>query len=125
MMDSLIAGFRGANYKEVAGQMLTAMSGPNLSAEARERIKASFLNTPQHVIVSAMEGMADESIWGQDKINVPVLAILAKSPFWPADTEQFYRSIAPNLDFQMFDGVGHFLMMEKPKEFNQAVIAFL
>jgi hypothetical protein len=32
---------------------------------------------------------------------VPVLAILAKSPFYPADIEQFYRSIAPNLDFQM------------------------
>jgi len=125
MMDSLIAGFRGANYKEVAGQMLTAMSGPNLSAEARERIKASFLNTPQHVVVSAMEGMADASIWGADKINVPVLAIMAKNPFYPPDLEQRYRSLAPTLDFQMWDGVGHFIMMEKPKEFNAAVVAFL
>ncbi len=25
----------------------------------------------------------------------------------------------------MWDGVGHFLMMEKPKEFNAAVIAWL
>jgi len=49
---------------------------------------------------------------------VPVLAILAKSPFWPADTEQFYRTIAPSLDFQMWDGVGHFLMMEGPERFN-------
>jgi pimeloyl-ACP methyl ester carboxylesterase len=72
-----------------------------------------------------MEGMADDSIWGQDKINVPVLAIMAKSPFNPPGTEQFYRSIAPNLDFQMWEGVGHFLMMEKPKQFNEAVIAFL
>jgi pimeloyl-ACP methyl ester carboxylesterase len=125
MMDSLIAGFRGANYKEVAGQMLTAMSGPNLSAEARERIKASFLNTPQHVVVSAMEGMADASIWGADKINVPVLAIMAKNPFYPPDLEQRYRGLAPTLDFQMWDGVGHFIMMEKPKEFNAAVLAFL
>jgi pimeloyl-ACP methyl ester carboxylesterase len=125
MMDSLIAGFRGANYKEVAGQMLTAMSGPNLSAEARERIKASFLNTPQHVVVSAMEGMADASIWGADKINVPVLAIMAKNPFYPPDLEQRYHSLAPTLDFQMWDGVGHFIMMEKPKEFNAAVLAFL
>ena len=125
LMDGFIAGFRGPNYKEAGKQMFAGMAGPNLSAELKERIQASFLNTPQHVIVSAMEGMAEDSIWGQDKINVPVLAILAKSPFWPADTEQFYRSVAPNLDFQMFDGVGHFLMMEKPKEFNEAVIAFL
>ncbi|MDQ2921223.1 MAG: alpha/beta hydrolase [Acidobacteriota bacterium] len=125
MMDGFIAGFRGPNYKEAGKQMFAGMAGPNLSPELQERIQASFLNTPQHVLVGAMEGMADESIWGQDKINVPVLAILAKSPFWPADTEQFYRSIAPDLDFQKWDGVGHFLMMEKPKQFNDAVLAFL
>src|SRR3984893_9965625 len=125
LMEGFIAGFRGPNYKEAGKQMFAGMAGPNLFPELKESLQASFLNTPQHVIVSAMEGMAEDSIWGQDKINVPVLAILAKSPFWPADTEQFYRSIAPNLDFQMFDGVGHFLMMEKPKEFNDAVIAFL
>ena len=125
MMEGLIAGFRGPNYKEAAGQMLTAISGPYMSAENRERVKASFLNTPQHVVVGAMEGMADESIWGADKINVPVLAIMAKSPFYPPDIEQGYRGIAPSLDFQMWEGVGHFLMMEKPKQFNDAVIAFL
>jgi pimeloyl-ACP methyl ester carboxylesterase len=125
MMEGFIAGFRGPNYKEAGEQMFAAMAGPHLSAEIQERIKTSFLNTPQHVLVSAMEGMADETIWGQDKINVPVLAIMAKSPFYSADTEQFYRSIAPNLDFQMWEGVGHFLMMEKPKEFSDAVVAFL
>ncbi|MDQ6653454.1 MAG: alpha/beta hydrolase [Acidobacteriota bacterium] len=125
MMEGFIAGFRGPNYKEFGQKMFAAMAGPNLSPETQERIKTSFLNTPQHVLVSAMEGMADDSIWGQDKINVPVLAIMAKSPFYPADLEQSYRSIAPKLDFQMWEGVGHFLMMEKPKEFNDAVIAFL
>src|SRR5258708_23507534 len=61
MMDRLIDGFRGANYKEAVNQMLTAITGPSLSADARERIKASSFNTPQHVIVSAMQGMADPS----------------------------------------------------------------
>ena len=125
MADSMLAGLRAPNYKEAGTQMLAAMSGPQLSPEIQERIKESFLNTPQQVLVSAMEGMMDDSIWGQDKIDVPVLAVMAKSPFWPADTEQFYRSIAPRLEFQMWDGVGHFLMMEKPKQFNEAVIAFL
>jgi pimeloyl-ACP methyl ester carboxylesterase len=125
IMDGLMASLRGPNYKEGGAQMLAGMAGPNLAPEIKERIQASFLNTPQYVIVSAMEGMVDESIWGPDKINVPVLAILAKSPFWPADTEQFDRSIAPKLDYQVWEGVGHFLMMERPKEFSQAVNAFL
>jgi pimeloyl-ACP methyl ester carboxylesterase len=124
-MDRLIAGFRGPNYRDAVGQMLTAISGPNLSADAKERIKASSLNTPQHVIVSAMEGMADPSIWGEDKINVPVLAIMAKNPFYPPNIEESFRGIAPRMEFQMWDGVGHFIMMEKPKEFNAAVLQFL
>lgn len=125
LMEGFIAGFRGPNYREAGKQMFAGMAGPNLSPELQERIQASFLKTPQHVLVSAMEGMGDDSIWGPDKINVPVLAVMAKSPFWPPDTEQFFRSIAPELDFQMWDGVAHFLHMEKPKQFSEAVITFL
>ncbi len=124
-IDRLIAGFRGPNYRDAVGQMLTAISVPNLSADATARIKASSFNTPQHVIVSAMEGMADPSIWGEDKINVPVLAIMAKNPFYPPNVEESFRALAPNMDFQMWDGVGHFIMMEKPNEFNAAVLQFL
>ena len=124
-MDRLLAGFRGPNYRDAVGQMLTAISGPNLSADVKERIKASSLNTPQQVLVSAMEGMADPSIWGEDKINVPVLAIMAKNPFYPPTVEESFRALAPNMEFQMWDGVGHFIMMEKPKEFNAAVLQFL
>jgi pimeloyl-ACP methyl ester carboxylesterase len=125
MMDRIIAGFRSPNYRESARPMFVAMAGPNLPTEAKDRITASFLNTPQHVVVSAMEGMADASIWGEDKITVPVLAIMAKNQFYPPNIEQSFRGIAPNMEFQMWDGVGHFLMMEKPKEFNEAVLAFL
>ncbi len=125
LMEALLAGFRGPNFRDVGKQMFAGMSGPNLSPEIQQRILASFMNTPQHVVVGAMEGMADDSIWGLDQIKVPVLAVMAKSPFWPPDTEQYYRGIAPKLEFQMWEGVGHFLHMEKPKQFNDAVIAFL
>ncbi len=125
LMDRMIEGFRSPNYKDTATQMFAGMSGPNLQAEAQARIQASFLNTPQHVVVSAMEGMADASIWGEDKINVPVLAVMAKNPFFPPNIEVSFRAIAPTMEFQMWDGVGHFLMMEKPKQFNEVALAFL
>ena len=125
MMDGMMKSFRSPNYMQTITQMFSMMNGPNLSADAKGRINNSSLNTPQYVLVSAMEGMADASIWGEDKISVPVLAIMAKNPFFPPDIEQSARGIAPNLEFKMWDGVGHFLMMEKPKEFNEAVLAFL
>ena len=125
MMDGLLASLRGPGYKDVGAAMLAAIGGPTLTPELTERIRTSFLNTPQHVLVSAMVGMADDSIWGPDPINVPVLAILAKSRAYPADIEQRDHLIARRLQFQMWEGVGHFLMMEQPKRFNDAVIAFL
>jgi pimeloyl-ACP methyl ester carboxylesterase len=125
MVDNMLAGFRSPQYREVAANMMTMISGPNLQQEARDRIKSSQANTPQHVFVGAMEGMIDPSIWIDDKINVPVLAIMAKTALLPPDIKQTAHKIAPDLDFRMWDGVGHFLMMEKPTEFNEAVLAFL
>jgi pimeloyl-ACP methyl ester carboxylesterase len=125
ILDQLIANLRGPNYSTAVDQMFGMMFGPGLSAEAQQRIKASTANTPQHVLVGAFEGMADSGIWGEDKINLPVLAIMAKNPFYPPNVEESFRAIAPKMEFHMWDGVGHFLMMEKPKEFNAAVIAWL
>lgn len=125
MVDQLIANLRSPNYSVAIDQMFGMMFGAGLSAEAQQRIKASTANTPQHVLVGAFEGMADSGIWGEDKINLQVLAIMAKGPFYPPNVEESFRGIAPKMEFHMWDGVGHFLMMEKPKEFNAAVIAWL
>ncbi|MGA9771980.1 MAG: alpha/beta hydrolase [Blastocatellia bacterium] len=124
-MEAYLAPLRGPNYKEAAVRMIDGMIAAMKSAELRQQIKDSMLATPQHVAVSAMDAMADETLYAPDRINVPVLAILAKSPFWPPDSEQFFRSLAPDLEYQMWDGVSHFLMMDKPVEFNDALSAFL
>jgi pimeloyl-ACP methyl ester carboxylesterase len=124
MREQFLAMFRGPNYKEAGKQMFSQMAGTMPPAE-QERVTSSFASTPQYVLVGAMESMNQDSLYGPDKMNVPVFAILAKSPFWPADTEEFFRSIAPDFEMQWWEGVGHFLMMERPKQFNDAVIAFL
>ena len=124
MRDQFLTMFRSPGYKESGAQMMSQMMA-TLPAAEQERGKASFANTPQYVIVSAMEAMGDEALYTTDKINVPVFAILAKSPFWPADTKQFLRGFIPDLDLQWWEGVSHFLMIDKPKQFNDAVIAFL
>ena len=125
VIDQMMAGFRGPKYRDVVRQMMTFLGGPNLSAEIKERVNSASMKVPQHVLVSAFEVMGDPSIWGEDKINVPVLAIMAKTPLLPANTEESFRAIAPQIDFHVWDGVGHFLMMEKPKEFDAAVIQWL
>jgi len=124
MRDQYLNMFRSANYKEAGAQMFAQMT-PMLSAEDKEKALASFRSTPQNVLVTAMESMNDEALYASDKINVPVLAVLAKSPFWPADTEEFLKGLAPDLEVIWWEGVDHFLHQEKTKDFNNAVIAFV
>jgi len=125
LLDQLIAGFRAPGYRDQVAQMFVMMLGKNLSSEAQDRIKSSSASTPQNVLVSAFEGMADPSIWGEDQITVPVLAIMAKNPFYPPNVEESFRKIAPKMEFHMWDGAGHFVMMERPQEFNELVLAWL
>lgn len=124
MRDQFLNSFRSADYKEAGTQMFGQMT-PMLNAEDKEKALASFRNTPQNVLVSAMESMNDEALYTSDKINVPVLAILAKSPFWAPDTDEFLKGLAPDLELIWWEGVDHFLHQEKTKEFNSAVIAFV
>lgn len=112
------------NYKEAAPKFIDEMLVPT-RADLRPRIRSAMLATPEHVGVGAMKGMIDERVWIDDKINVPVLAVMAASPYWPPDLEARYKGVAPNLTFRMWNGVSHFLMMEKPAEFNAELRSFI
>jgi pimeloyl-ACP methyl ester carboxylesterase len=116
---------RGAKYQHAVSGFIDSFFAPQTPPAIREEIKAKMLSTPQHVMVSAMEGMMDAEVWKQDKIDVPLLSIFANMPYWPPDNEQFLRSIAPNLTYKEIDSVGHFPMLEKPGEFNEILRAFL
>ena len=67
----------------------------------------------------------DEAVWKEYQIKVPALAVIARSPFWPADAEQRFKRVAPDLDFRAWEGVSHFLMMDRPDEFNRELSDFL
>ena len=120
MIAQLKADYSGNSARFVDGMLMAVKD-----AELQKFIRDTMLSTPDYVAISAFEGMIDEKIWRDDKINVPVLAVMAPSPFWPPNVKDVFVSIAPNIDFQMWTGVSHFLHMEKPKEFNEQVNAFL
>jgi pimeloyl-ACP methyl ester carboxylesterase len=112
------------DYKSGAATFVDGML-QTTHAEVRPFIRASMLATPDHVGTSAMKLMLDDAYATHGKIDVPVLAIMAPSAFWPANLKDQYISIAPKTEFQMWTGVSHFLHMEKPKEFNEQVAAFV
>jgi pimeloyl-ACP methyl ester carboxylesterase len=120
-----VHGWASDDYPEAAAHFADAITKPMKDAALGSKVKALFLKTLQHVAISEFEATVEENLWKPDKIDVPVLMILAKQPAWSADYEQFGRNLIPNLDFQMWENVSHFLMMDKPREFNAAVLKFL
>lgn len=125
MMEKFVARLKAPNYAETAGKMIEGMTSPIQDAALREKIKTAMLRTPQYVAATEFDSTLDDALWKPDKISVPVLMILAKQPAWSAEYEQFVRGIVPDLDYQVWEGVSHFLMMEQPERFNSAVITFL
>jgi pimeloyl-ACP methyl ester carboxylesterase len=118
-------GMLKANYKQTATMMIDGMISPISNAELKQEIKAAMSTAPENVAVTAMESMMDENSFPQDKILVPVLAIMADASFGKTGIDKYLPTIAPNADLQLWKNVSHFLMMEEPQKFNEAVNAFL
>jgi pimeloyl-ACP methyl ester carboxylesterase len=97
---------------------------PNPGTEAlRDRVYKEMSTTPQYVMSSAMDVMfgADTPDWGPQKVAVPVLSINTTSPMWTPEYKEFVSSLSDKTYYQSVDGAGHFLMLEKPAEFNKAL----
>jgi pimeloyl-ACP methyl ester carboxylesterase len=124
-MEKFVMPLKSDHYPEEAGRVIAGMTKPIKDAALQDKIKAMMLKTPQHVAVSEFEATADEDLWKPHKIDIPVLMIMAKQPAWSPAYEQFVRGLIPKLDYQVWENVSHFLMMEKPREFNAAVLKFL
>jgi pimeloyl-ACP methyl ester carboxylesterase len=117
--------FDGPDFKAAVGKLIDFGLVKETPEKVRKHLKKVYPAAPQYVAVSAMKAMQDPAIWKDDPIKVPVQAILAKLPSWTDEYEKYVRKLAPDIDYQKMDGVGHFLMMEKPKEFNALLMAFL
>jgi len=124
-MKQFLDTLRAPNYREQAERMVGFMVQPVKDKKNQEEIKAAMLSAPQHVMLGAWEAMLDDAIWKQDKIKVPTLALMAKQPQWNDEYEKFVRELVPGIDYQVWEGVSHFLMLDDPQKFNETVLAFL
>jgi pimeloyl-ACP methyl ester carboxylesterase len=118
------ASLAGPDYAKVTGPRIDGMFIEQTPPAMREEIKKKMLSTPGPIAASLMAGMTSATTWNDGPTDVPTLDILRKRPT-VAETEAVTRTQFTNLEFQAWDGVGHFLMMEKPERFNQTVLAFL
>lgn len=124
-IDEYVAQFTGADYLDNLGKAVDGMFARNTPDDVRAAIKNAMLSTPHHVVVSALQGLLDPAIWKEDQVSVPLLAVSARLPWWPADYEAFVHKLAPQVEYHVLDDAGHFLMLDRPGDFNALLTAFL
>ena len=121
---ALVDRFASPHYREHAqGFISTLFPVPGTEA-LRDRVTAEMLATPQHVMLGGMLAMVspDQPDWILQKVNAPVLVINARTPWWSNGYENYVRSLSPQSDYTIMDGVGHFLMLEQPAGFNAILL---
>ena len=102
--------------------MVRGMFGPATTPALQDHILKMMLGTKESTAAGAMTATWDSSWVTNDPITVPTLAVYAERGI--ASVENVKR-IFPNVEYHRLQGTAHFLMMEKPQEFNALLTAFV
>jgi pimeloyl-ACP methyl ester carboxylesterase len=116
-----LAGPEGLKARE---GMIRGMFTPQTPPDVQQKVLAMMLKAPEATAIGAMGSMADPSLRKADVTPMPALAVWAgTNPQLPNVDEA--RKTLPKFEQTQVAGTGHFLMMEKPEEFNRLLIAFV
>jgi pimeloyl-ACP methyl ester carboxylesterase len=112
------------DYREAAREFVeTTMFLDSDDPALKQNVMAAMLETPQHVMVSALAQLAhfDGYATARD-VTVPVLFIAAEGPISEIDR---FREACPHARIDSTPGVGHFHQLLAPDTINGQIEAFV
>jgi pimeloyl-ACP methyl ester carboxylesterase len=93
--------------------------------DVKEEVRRKMLATPKHVRIAAITSPSSLPPPGKDEtFSLPSVALQASSPLTGAHYRTM-KTLFTKLDLDVWNGSGHFLMMENPERFNQSLEGFL
>jgi pimeloyl-ACP methyl ester carboxylesterase len=105
-----------ADFQRVARPFIEGMFLDDANVKLRERIISDMLETDERVAISAIRGMQTMDYADVlSELDAPL--VLISSTMRPSNIAAL-QALHGNSRLQNIDGVGHFLMMEKPAVFN-------
>jgi pimeloyl-ACP methyl ester carboxylesterase len=117
---SRMSGPDGPKAREA---MIRGMFSASTTPDMQQHILHMMLSAPESTAVGAMQATFDPANWKGDVFTQPILGLYADHS--GAGNREYMKTHFPNMDYQEIPDTGHFLMIEKPDEFNQRLIAFL
>jgi pimeloyl-ACP methyl ester carboxylesterase len=111
------------NFMSGTRQFVEQMILPSMNPQLREWILSDMSAAPSAAALSASKSLMAQYITGEaakifDEIRLPIVSV--NSDMWPVDYEANRRHMA-FFEAIILEGADHFLMLDRPKEFNQAL----
>lgn len=111
------------DFRTGSRQFVEEMISPQTDPQLREWILSDMSAAPPAVALSAMNNMMSQYITGEaakifDEIRIPVITV--NGDMWPINYEANRRHMS-FFEAIILKGADHFLMLDRPKEFNQAL----
>jgi sigma-B regulation protein RsbQ len=103
--------------------MIRGMFGKSATPAIQDHILKMMLAAPETTAYQAMTATFAAGNWTEDTFTVPALGIYADHS--GADDPTYFKKIFPNGSSVEVPGTGHFVMLEKPAEFNKLLADFL
>jgi pimeloyl-ACP methyl ester carboxylesterase len=115
-----ISGPNGTNVREgIIRSMFSAATTPDM----QKHILSMMLGAPEATAVGSMYATLDPAVWKGDVLPQPILGLYADKS--ALANREYMKTHFPNLQYVEVAGSGHFLMLEKPEEFNRLLLGFL
>jgi len=103
--------------------MIRGMFTPATPKPLQEHVLKMMMAAPEATAYGAMVATFDPKIWGNDVMKMPVLGIFADKS--ALGNPEVTKKIFTNYEHHEVPGTGHFVMMEKPGEFNALLTSFV
>lgn len=122
--ERLLAPFKGEGAAQRALDAARASLSPGRSAAELEDLVAMAAAISTQVMESSLDAAWDPSAWSEERLPVPVLAIMAASPYWSPEYWDRVAAFVPDLEQVTWPGT-HLLMLDRPEDVNRAIATFV
>ena len=111
------------DFRTGSRQFVGEMISPDTDPQLREWILSDMSAASPAVALSAMNGLMSQYITREaakifDEIRIPVMTV--NGDMWPVNYEANRRHMS-SFDAIVLKGADHFLMLDRPEEFNRAL----
>jgi pimeloyl-ACP methyl ester carboxylesterase len=114
---------KGPDGLKAREAMIRGMFGKSATPAIQDHILKMMLAAPETTAYQAMAATFAAPNWKDESFPEPALGIYADHS--GADDPAYFKKTFPNGSAVEVPGTGHFVMLEKPEEFNQLLAAFL